>query len=90
MVDVNVSAADLRKLSSALRNYQTEVKDASRKVEGALRSANWHDSQKQKFETRLKDFQRQVDRFMTGEVEAMAKSLGELARKVDDIRNTRM
>lgn len=90
MPDVNVSADDLRKLSSALRQYETRVKEASRALEGSLRSLPWNDPQKVKFESRLREFHRQVERFMASEVDAMSKAANDMARKVDDLRNTRM
>ena len=87
---VIANPADVRKLASALKKYQNEVKAASRGVQKALASANWHDSQKERFEQRYKDLQRSVDRFTNDEVTQMVKTLNELARRLDDIRRMRM
>lgn len=87
---VNASPADLRKLASALSAYQQQVKAASKQVRGALDHANWNDSRKAQFESRYKDLDRRIDGFLSGEVAQMIKSLKELARKLDDIRSTRL
>ena len=87
---VHASAADLRKLASALNSYKQDVASASKKVQGALGSANWHDSRKAQFESRYRDLQKRVDGFMSGEVDSMMKALNELAHRLDDIRNVRM
>lgn len=63
---VNASPADVRKLATALGSYQREVVAASKKVHGALGSANWHDSGKAQFEARYKDLQKRIDSFMSG------------------------
>ncbi len=90
MSDVAARADDVRKLASALQRYQQDVKQASRTVEGALRSANWKDRKKEQFEIRFRDFQKQMDRFMSAEVTDMVRSLNELARKIDEITRMRM
>jgi DNA repair ATPase RecN len=87
---VNASPEDVRRLASALRSYQEQVSTASRSVQKALASANWHDGQKQRFECRYSDLQKSIDRFMTNEVSSMIKTLNQLARKLDDIKGMRM
>jgi len=87
---INVSPNDVRKLASALGAYKTDVTAASKKVRSALASANWNDKRKTQFEARLADHQKSLDRFVSGEVDQMVKSLNELARRLDDIRNLRM
>ncbi|MGY1802957.1 hypothetical protein ACI78T_06725 [Blastococcus sp. SYSU D00922] len=87
---VNASPQDVRKLAAALAAYQQDVAAAGKKVRGALNAANWHDPQKDKFEARYRDLQKGLDRFMSGEVTAMVKGLKDLARKLEDIRSTRM
>lgn len=87
---VNASPADVRKLASALRAYKQEVVAASKRVNGALGSAHWHDSRKSQFESRYTELQKRIDGFMNGEVDQMVKQLNDLARKLDEIRNIRM
>lgn len=87
---VHASPDDVRKLAAALGKYQQEVSDAGKKVRGALSAANWHDRQKDQFEARYKDLQRSLDRFLATEVQTLAKSLSELARRLDEIRSMRM
>ena len=87
---VHASPQDIRKLAAALGSYRQEVSAASHKVQGALGSANWHDSRKSQFEGRYRDLQKQIDRFMSGEVDTMIKNLNQLASKLDEIRNIRL
>ena len=87
---VNASPADIRKLAAALGSYKQEVAAASRKVRGALASANWHDSRKAQFDSRYQDLQKRIDSFMSGEVDQMVKTLNDLAHRLDEIRNIRM
>jgi hypothetical protein len=87
---VHASPTDVRKLAAALTAYQEEVAAAAKKVQGALKAANWHDKQKAAFEARYRDLQKGVDRFLTGEVPAMVKSLNEMARRLDDVRSMRL
>ncbi|HSL73888.1 MAG TPA: hypothetical protein VK853_05460 [Ilumatobacteraceae bacterium] len=90
MSEVNASSADVRKLAAALKQYKEETKQVGRRVDGAIRSANWHDKNKDQFETRYRDFTRQIDRFMSTQVEDMVRSLNDLARKLEDIERMRM
>lgn len=87
---VNVSSTDVRKLASALGAYKHEVEAASKRVQGALNSAHWHDPQKQRFEARYRDFQRSIGGFLNGEVDAMIKALDDLARKVEEIQRVKL
>jgi hypothetical protein len=87
---VNASPADVRKLAAALNTYRQEVIAASKKVRGALGSANWNDSRKSQFESRYQDLQQRIDGFMSGEVDQMVKLLNDLAGRLDEIRNIRM
>ena len=90
MSDIHVTAADLRKLASALERYQTKVTEETRAVHRALDAANWHDRKKDQFTARYRDFERQVNRFLSGEVQQMTKSLNELARQVEQLKGMRM
>ena len=67
-----------------------DVSAAGKQVQSALGAANWHDKQKASFETRYLELQKAIDRFMSGEIQTMVKSLNELARRLDDIRSMRM
>ena len=87
---VNASPADIRRLAKALGSYKQEVVAASKKVRGALESANWHDSRKAQFEARYQDLQKRIDGFMSGEADQMIKELNEFARRLDEIRNIRL
>ena len=89
-MSVNANPEDVRKLSSALKRYQSDVRSASRQVQHALSGARWHDPQKDKFEARYQSLQKSVDRFLGGEVDDMIKALNELARRLDDIKAMRM
>ena len=86
---INASPTDIRKLAAALKTYRDEVRQASRSVQGALGAANWHDQRKQQFEARYRDLQKQIDRFMSGEVDSMINGLNQLASKLEEIRTTR-
>lgn len=87
---VHASPADVRKLAAELGKYQKAVNAAGKQVQSALGAANWHDKQKDGFEARYRDLQKSIDRFMTGEVQAMIKGLNELARRLEEIRSMRM
>lgn len=90
MSSVRASSAEVRKLASALKRYKEESKQAKKRVESAIRAANWHDKKIEQFEARYKDYSRQVDRFMAGQVDEMLKSLNELARRLEEIERMRM
>lgn len=87
---VHASPVDVRKLAAELGKYQKAVNDAGRQVQAALGAANWHDKQKDSFETRYRDLQKSIDRFMSGEVQTMIKGLNEFARRLEEIRSMRM
>ncbi|MGH3276547.1 MAG: hypothetical protein ACRDNZ_19740 [Streptosporangiaceae bacterium] len=87
---VNADPESVRKLAGALARYERDVAAASRSVQAALASANWHDRQKQQFEQRYRDLQRSIDGFMSSEVQAMARSLNELTQRLEEIRRMRM
>ena len=89
-MSVDASAADVRKLASALRRYKDDVKNAGRSVEGQMGSIRFDDRKRQQFEQRFREHKKQVDRFMSSEVDGMVKSLEDLARKLDEISRMRM
>lgn len=90
MGQVDASSADVRKLASALKQYKEETKQVGRRVDGAINSANWRDSKKDQFEARYRDFTKQMDRFMTSQVDDMIRSLNDLARRLEEIERMRM
>lgn len=87
---VKASPEDVKKLAAALAAYKQAVGDAGKRVQGALSAANWHDPQKQMFEARYRGFQQGINRFMSGEVDAMIKDLNNLARKLAEIKAMRL
>lgn len=87
---VDASPTDLRKLAAALVRYKKDVSDASARVRGALKAANWNDARKAQFEAGLQDLQGRTDRFLSAEIDEMVKRLNDLARRLDDIREIRM
>ena len=87
---VHASATDVRRLASALTAYKQEVSLASRKARAALNAANWRDARKMQFEARYQDLQKHIDSFMSAEIDQMVRDLNEFARRLDDVRNTRM
>lgn len=90
MSDVNASSADVRRLADALRRYEEDVKQVSRRVDGSIRSANWRDKKKEQFEARFRDHQKQIDRFMSSQVQDMVRTLNDLARKLEEIERMKM
>jgi uncharacterized protein YukE len=90
MSQVNASSADVRKLASALKQYRDETKKVGRRVDSAINSANWRDAKKDQFEARYRDFSKQIDRFMSAQVDDMVRSLNDLARKLEEIERMRM
>ncbi len=87
---VNASPHDVKRLATTLAKYQSDVVAAGRAVQSALSSANWHDLQKDQFESRYRDLQKTLDRFMSTEVQEMVKSLNEFARRLEEIRSMKM
>ena len=90
MGHVDASSADVRKLASALKRYKDETTQVGRRVDGAIRAASWRDSKKDQFEARYRDFSKQMDRFMSSQVDDMVRSLNELAKKLEEIERMRM
>jgi hypothetical protein len=86
---VNASPTDIKKLAGALGAYKKEVEAASKRVQGALNAANWHDPQKDKFEAHYRDLQRGLSGFLNGEVDGMVKNLNALAQKLAEIQSMR-
>ena len=87
---VHASPQDIRRLAVALGSFKEEVSAASKRVQGALRAANWHDQRKTQFEVRYQDLQKQIDRFMAAEVDQMVKALNHYASKLEEIKNIRL
>ena len=87
---VDAEPQSVRALAGALKRYQDEVKDAGRRVRGALERARWNDPQKERFAEVLADLQRTIDRFMEHEGQDMIRDLNLLASRLDEIINKRM
>lgn len=86
---VNASPADVRKLAKALELYEQKLTEVTKQAERAINSANWRDGQKDKFEAKFKDFSKQSNRFISGEVKQMVKSLNGLASDLERARDHR-
>ena len=90
MSQINARSTDVLKLAGALKRYQQDQKQVTKQVSSAISSANWQDKKKEEFEARFKDHSRQLERFVTSQVDEMVKSLNELARKLQDIEQMKM
>jgi hypothetical protein len=86
---VNADPADVKKLARALEQYQARVNDASKQAQQAINHANWNDRQKQQFEDKFRDFQRQTDRFVGAQVKDFVKQLNALAGDLERARSHR-
>ena len=87
---VDADPKAVRKLASALTQYQRAVAEAAKSVQSALDSADWNDSQKQQFEARLKQLNGSVRRFMESDVKEMITGLNKLASQLEAVRQIRM
>ena len=83
---VNADPADVKKLAAELEKYRQRTHEASKQARDAISRANWHDRQKQQFEERFRDFQRQADRFVDGQVQEFVKQLRALAHDLERAR----
>jgi uncharacterized protein YukE len=90
MNQVDASSVEVRKLAAALKQYRDDTKQISRRVDGAINAANWRDSRKDQFEARYRQVAKQIDGFMSSQVEDMIRSLNDLARKLEEIERMRM
>jgi F0F1-type ATP synthase membrane subunit b/b' len=84
---VHADPADVKKLASALQQYHQKITDASKQAQQAIGRADWHDRQKQQFEGKFKDFQRQTDRFVGSQVKEFVKQLNALASDLEKARS---
>ncbi len=80
---VNADPADVRKLAAALHDLERKVLEATKQAHQAIDRANWHDRQKQMFETRYRDFHKHTTSFVSGQVREFAKSLNALAADLE-------
>lgn len=86
---VHADPADVKKLASALQQYQQRINDASKQAQQAINRANWKDRQKQQFEDKFRDFQRHTDRFVDAQVKDFVKQLNALATDLENARSHR-
>ena len=86
---INVKPDDVRKLARSLERFGQQITQANKEAMNAINAAHWHDSQKDKFESRYRDFQKRMNGFVSGEINEMTKSLNRLASELDRIRSHR-
>jgi hypothetical protein len=86
---VHADPADVRKLARELEQFQQRVKDVSKQAQKAIDHANWHDGQKERFAQRYRDFHRQTERFVDGQVRDFVKSLNALAYDLERAKSHR-
>lgn len=87
---VDADPKAVRDLAAALGRYQQTVTEAAKSVQSALSGADWHDSQKDRFEARLTQLNGSVRRFMESDVKEMISGLNKLAAQLEAIRQIRM
>lgn len=86
---VHADPNDVRKLARELQQFERKVTEVSRQAQRAIDRANWHDSQKDRFAARYKDFHRQTNSFVAGQVRGFVKSLNALASDLDRAKRHR-
>jgi hypothetical protein len=86
---VHADPGDVRKLAHELEQFRQRVRDVSKQAQQAIDRANWHDSQKENFASRYRDFHRQTDRFVDGQVSDFVKSLRALAQDLEKAKSHR-
>lgn len=87
---INVKPDDVRKLARSLERYGEQMIQANKDAARAISRAYWHDPQKEKFESRYKEFQKRLNSFVGGEIKEMTSSLSRLASELDRIRSHRL
>ncbi|RKQ93824.1 hypothetical protein C8N24_3698 [Solirubrobacter pauli] len=80
---------DVKRLARELETYRSKIQDASKQAQNAINRANWKDRQKQQFEDKFRDFQRQTDRFVDAQVKDFVKQLNALAHDLEKARSHR-
>jgi uncharacterized protein YukE len=86
---VNADPNDVRKLARALQQFEQKVNDANKQAQRAIDQANWHDSQKDRFASRYKEFHKQTNNFVAGQVRDFVKSLNSLAADLERAKSRR-
>lgn len=87
---VNVKPEDLKRLEKALERYREAVVDAGKKVQSELNRVRWHDGQRDRFEVKLKEIDRAVQRFLDGDLKSMQRYLNDMYRDLEQLRARRM
>ena len=86
---VNADPNDVRKLAKALQQFEQRVNDANKQAQRAIDQANWHDGQKDRFAARYREFHRQTNNFVAGQVRDFVKSLNSLAADLERAKSRR-
>jgi len=86
---VHADPADVKRLAKEMQRYQQRIKEASQQAQSAINRANWKDGQKQRFESRFRDHQKQTSRFVDAQVKDFVKQLNALANDLERARSHR-
>ena len=86
---VHADPNDVKKLAKALEQFEQRVLDISKQTQKAIDQANWKDGQKDRFESRYRDFHRQTQNFVGGQVKDFVKQLNALAHDLERARARR-
>jgi hypothetical protein len=86
---VHADPADLRKLAKALEQFDQRVLEIAKQTQKAIDGTNWKDAQKDRFEARFRDFHRQTQRFVGGQVKDFVKQLNAHASDLERAKSRR-
>lgn len=84
---VNADPNDLRSLARELERFGQQTKDLCKQTQRSLDRCRWNDRQKQQFEQRFREAQRQLERFSSQEVAQMVKALNAHASDLERVRS---
>lgn len=84
---VHADPGDVKKLTRALQQYQQRINEASKQARQAIDRANWKDKQKQQFEDKFRNFQKQTDHFVGAQTKDFIKQLNALAADLERARS---
>lgn len=86
---VHADPNDVRKLAKSLEQFEQRVLDVAKQTQKAIDQANWKDGQKDRFESRYRDFHRQTQHFVGGQVKDFVKQLNALAYDLERAKSRR-
>ena len=86
---VHADPNDVKKLARALEEFERRVLETAKQTQKAIDQANWKDGQKDRFEARYRDFHRQTQSFVGGQVKDFVKQLNGLAHDLERARSRR-